>query len=471
MATGWQGYTGGSVTAGGRGLIRLALLLFGTDFIRERSLWLAALGGFWLLAGIAIFVDALDGVLYFPLQFFGLLLLFEGIIALIGTFSGIDPGRRNGLRLAKGLLFTTIGLLVITPMRQAHFVLAMLFGLLFTVSGVLRVSAAWVVRFSGWRASIALGVVELLIAIFLFEPWPTYYKGTLPYCIGIGLAFTGWSLLRLALRLRRLPPHASVSLFTGRGGAQDTQLVIWHPGAIDAHEQDLIVHVWTPVGSAKEAERRPIVDRYIAAIDANGVISTGHAALEVPPDLYMSHYPAVELDRSPDQFNQALRATAENNVPGRFQPNYREEADGWCESTEQVRFSEYNLERLRAFWAAYGADTTYNLTNRNCSSTVVHALETALEGALGQRGGGWFAFARVLLSPETWVAAELYRRAASMAWTPGLALDYARSLHGILHPPPVAWYSLARVALRRYRRRRAPTSDCSAPAQQHQPSS
>lgn len=440
-------------------MIRLALLLFGIDFIRERSLWLAALGGIWLLAGVAIFIDALDGVLYFPLQFFGLLLLFEGIVALIGAISGIDPGRRNRLRLAKGILFAAIGVLVIGPFQHANFVLAVLFGLVFTVSGALRLSSAWVVRFAGWRTSMALGVVELLIAIFLFEPWPTFYKGTLPYCIGIGLGFTGWGLLRLALRLRRLPAHASVSLFTARGGARETQLVIWNPGAIDAQEHDLIVHVWTPVGSTQGAERRPIIDRYIAAVDGKGVISTGHAALEVPPDLYISHYPAVELDRSPDQFNRSLRATADNDVPGRFQPSYREEADGWCESTEQVRFSEYNLERLRAFWATYSADTTYNLTNRNCSSTVVHALETALEGALGQRDRSWLAFARVLLSPETWVAAELHRRAASMAWTPGLVLDYARRLHGIVRPPPVAWYALAAAALRRYRRLRAPTSD------------
>jgi len=33
-----------------------------------------------------------------------------------------------------------------------------------------------------------------------------------------------------------------------------------------------------------------------------------------------------------------------------------------------------------------------------------------------------------------------------------------------VHPPPVAWHSLAVAALRRYRRRRAPTSDYVAPA-------
>lgn len=448
-------------------MIRLTLLLFGTDFVRHRWFWLAALGAFWLVAGIAIFVDAFDGVLYFPIHVFGALLLIEGIAALVGTFAGIDKSRRNLLRFVKGILFVVVGLLVIDPYPDGEFVLAMLFGLLFAVSGLLRVSAAWVVRFNGWRTSIAAGTIELLFAIFMFEPWPTHYKGTLTYCIGLALALTGWSLLRLALRLRQLPPHASVSLLTGRDGNSEIQPVIWSIGAGGPQAKELIVHVWTPVCSATNAERRPVIDRYIAAIDGKGVISTGHAAMEVPPNLYISHYPAVEIERSPDQFNRTLRATTENNVSGRFQPSYAEEAAGWCESTEKVRFAEYNLERLRAYWNAYSADTTYNLTNRNCSSTVVHALETAVEGMISQRGGGWLAFARVLLSPETWVASQLYRRADTMAWTPGLALDYARSLHGILHPPPVAWHSLAKAALYRYRRPRAPTSDYVEPASAH----
>jgi len=448
----------------GSALIRLALLLFGTDFVRQRWRWLALLGAIWLIAGIAIFIDAFDGVLYFPIRLFGVLLLIEGVASLIATFSGIDKGRNNWLRFTKGVLFIVIALLVIDPYPDGEFVLAMLFGALFTVGGLLRVSAAYVVRFNGWRMAIAVGVIELLFAVFMFEPWPTHYRGTLPYCIGLGLALTGWSLLRLAWILRRLPAHASVSLFTGRGGDSEAQPVIWSAGASGVQPRELIVHVWTPIGSAENAERRPIIDRYIAAIDGKGVISTGHAAMEVPPDLYISHYPAVEIERSPDQFNRTLRATAENNVPGRFQPSYVEEAADWCDSTEKVRFAEYNLGRLHAYWSAYAADTTYNLTNRNCSSTVVHALETALEGAIGQRGGGWLAFARVLLSPEIWVASQLYRRADTMAWTPGLALDYARSLHGIVHPPPVAWHSLAMAALRRYRRRRAPTSDYVAPA-------
>ncbi|EON16420.1 hypothetical protein CMPELA_02065 [Cupriavidus necator] len=68
-------------------------------------------------------------------------------------------------------------------------------------------------------------------------------------------------------------------------------MTIWD-GPPGPGEHALTVHVWTPVGSARgEARRQPLVDRYIAAVDRDGVISTGHAALESPEGIYISLYP------------------------------------------------------------------------------------------------------------------------------------------------------------------------------------
>ncbi len=156
-----------------------------------------------------------------------------------------------------------------------------------------------------------------------------------------------------------------------------------------ARGAELVVHVWTPTGGEQALQRRPVIDRYIAAVDVRGVISTGHAALELAPDLYISHYPATEIERSPEDFGRLLRATTANNVPGRFQPSYRQEVAGWCEATMHVRFADFDAARLRAFWAAYQRDDTYNLTRRNCSSAVAHALDAALEGVLAQQVPRW----------------------------------------------------------------------------------
>jgi hypothetical protein len=265
----------------------------------------------------------------------------------------------------------------------------------------------------------------------------------------MGIFLSGCGLLRQAARLKRLPDHAALSLWLAHG-LQSAEKEL-EPLSIAPPIGDLIVHVWTPTGSVGDAVPQPLVDRYIAAVDAKGVVSTGHAALECPPDTYVSHYPAVEIDRSGDDFTRVLRATVDNDVAGKFQPSYAIEAAGWCNSTVQVRFERYDHGRLLAFWQRYRQDATYNLTNRNCSSSVAHCLEAALEGALASSGAGPRDFMRAMLNPELWVAAQLRKRAEAMAWTPGLVLDYARALNAAIQPSPWGWYTLIAASRRFWR--------------------
>jgi uncharacterized membrane protein HdeD (DUF308 family) len=438
-------------------MIRLALLLLGPDFIRARWPLLALIGILWAALGVAIFVDALHGAVWFPLHVFGYLLILEALVTLVATSSNL--GTRTVLSKTRGVIFLVMGLLIIDPHRAAEFILALLFGVVIGVDGLLRISAAWVVRFSGWVASLCMGLLELAFAVFMIEPYPTFYAGTVPYCVGVALFLSGLGTLLLALRLRRLPANLSLAVLFARNqspgdAAADTGPVSAPSEPGPAPQSPLVIHVWTPTGSAKDVLPQPLVDRYVAAVDAQGVISTGHAALEVAPDLYISHYPATEIDHSPDDFRQLLRACKRNNVPGRFQPSYALEAAGWCESNADVRFERYDLARLRTFWGLYRGDTTYNLTNRNCSSTVAAALEAALEGTLGQ-SRAFGPFLRSLVNPELWVASQLRRHAESMAWTPGLVLDYARALRVAIDPPPLGVVTLTTLGMNLVRASRA----------------
>lgn len=117
------------------------------------------------------------------------------------------------------------------------------------------------------------------------------------------MVLSGWALLRIARRL------TSFSLNQ-------------HPTRQPPHPADetapLTVYVWTPIGAAKDPRRRYIVDRYIAAVDNGGNISTGHAALALAPDVYISHYPLNDISHSVQDFRQLLHAGEQNNVDGRF---------------------------------------------------------------------------------------------------------------------------------------------------------
>ncbi|WP_051328503.1 HdeD family acid-resistance protein [Geminicoccus roseus] len=434
--------------------MRLLLLLLGTEYLRTRWLAFALLGAVWILAGVVIVLDALDGVQYFPLRLFGWLLVVEAGIGLAIALAGI--ALRPVLRGAWAALTLLTGLLLVLPFQVDHLVLALLFGLTFAADGLFRIAAAWMVRFPGWRTALAGGALEILFAASVMQPWPSRYLGTVPICLALVLALSGWTLARVGWRLRRLRPQASLGLLYARGHfLREGQLAEGADLPVSSDGAELTVHVWTALGTASDPRHRPLIDRYIAAVDHKGVVSTGHSALDLPPDLYVSHYPAIEIDHAPDDFARLLRATAENDVPGRFLPSYTQEAADWCPSTEQVRFCRFDAGRLRRFWEVYRRDATYNLTNRNCSSAVAHALEIALEGTLGRPDRGLRHAVRVLMSTEFWAASILRQHAESMAWTPGLVLDYARNLQALENPPRLSAHAVWRMLRHPWRRGRA----------------
>lgn len=428
-------------------VIRLALLLLGTRYVRERWLMLAVIGTLWAFLGLAIFFDALSDVRAFPLHLFGYLFLVEGSVLLLSVARRLVPS--SPLRLARIFVITAIGGLILAGTGVDDFILAMFFGAILLLSGLFRIASALPLRYVGWRVTFLSGVLEIVFAAFQFEPYPTHYHGTIPYVVGAALTISGLGIVRNALALRTLPKSTLFALLSARDHLEIDPNYDESANDLPDGRSVLTVHVWTPIGTAHEPVHRPLIDRYIAAIDGNRVISTGHASMEVEPDLYISLYPADDIDHSMNDFNRLLRATAENDVGGRFLTSYREESAAWCESTAKVEFSTFNIAALRAFWNRYRLDTTYNLTNRNCSSTVAHALETALEGTLGDGKFAWFTVLRTLFHWEFWVAGEIRVRAEAMAWTPGMVLDYARALEGILHPQRRAWLHATHWKLRR----------------------
>ncbi|WP_279045151.1 HdeD family acid-resistance protein [Cedecea davisae] len=426
-------------------MIQIALLLFGVDFMRSRVKYLILLGGLWGLLGLAIFLDGLDGVTYFPLRFFGLLLLMESLVTLSIASGGV--GAQKAVLYFKGGVFCFVSLLILSNQSYSNLLLAIVFGFAYFVIGLFVIFSAWIVRFPHWKSTLVTGMAQIVFAIFMFSPWPTHYKATVSFFLGTLMIFSGIHTVRLALRVARLKEGTSVfevlvpagMNFEVKKGAETKAKPVDSSGA--DFSEPLTVHIWTPEGTASASTiPRPVINRYIAAVDTEGVISTGHAALEVPPGIYISLYPAEDIDRSPSEFLNTLKATRDNDVPGTFQPDYATEAAEWCHSDRKIYFHQYNGKALQRFWSAYKLTKTYNLTYRNCSSSVAYALEASLDGVLSRHSKSWLSILRTLAMPELWIAAQVRKRAVSMAWTPGLVMDYARALRSIVHPVSEPWY-------------------------------
>lgn len=426
-------------------MIQIALLLFGVDFVRSKARFLGFLGAVWGLIGIGIFIDGIDGTLYFPIKTFGVLLLLESLVTLSVAASGV--GAQKALLYFKGGLFCFVALLILSNKTYSNLLLAIIFGFAYFIIGALVIASAWVVRYPRWKQAMAGGGCQILFAIFMFSPYPTHYQATVSFFLGVLMFISGVNTLLLARRANQLSEGTSVFALLAPSDILSglTKKSAAKPRALPPEHVDftgpLTVHIWTPEGAASARTiPRPVINRYIAAVDTQGVISTGHAALELSPKVYISLYPAADIDRSPSEFLRLLKATRDNDVDGSFQPDYATEAANWCESDRKILFHEYNGPALLRYWDVYQRQKTYNLTSRNCSSSVAYALEASLDGVLAEQGKHWRPALRTLFMPELWIAAQVRRRAITMAWTPGLVMDYARALRAIVHPVPQSWY-------------------------------
>lgn len=422
-------------------MIQIALLLFGVEFIRARAKFLGVMGIIWAGIGLAVMIDGLDGNLSFPLRIFGALLLLESLITLSVAASGM--GAQRVVLYFKGGICLFVSSLILSDKVYSNLLLAIIFGFTYFVMGVLVITCACLVRYQHWRSSLISGGAQIIFAVVLLIPYPTDYEATVLFFLGSLMIVGGLNMVRVSLRARRLREGASTFDLLAPGDLLSDLLMTssvepWQ----SKHNSDepLVVHIWTPEGASSNATvPRPIINRYIAAVDAEGVISTGHAAMELASGLYISLYPASDIDRSPSEFLRLLKATRDNDVPGRFLSDYATESANWCDSDRRILFYEYNAAALMRFWARYRQQSTYNLTYRNCSSTVAYALEAAMDGVLSSRGQRWNSTLRTLFMPELWIAAHIRKRALTMAWTPGLVMDYARALRAIVHPVPFSW--------------------------------
>jgi MFS family permease/uncharacterized membrane protein HdeD (DUF308 family) len=436
-------------------MIRLILLLLGAKPLR--TYWWVCLAAalLSLLLSLVFAGDIDDSAIIITTDIVGIVFVIEGMARLL-TLAAIGFPNAT-IPVLKSLGFFALGFIAIDVPWDNNIVATVVLGGALIIDGGFRIAAAYVIRSSRWRNVITVAIIEFLVAALVWAPWPVPHRHSVPFCIGVALLAASWSLLRLGLQLRNLQPGASVTDLPLFAGPNWHGRGILHPSQTEAgsweNKEPLTVHVWTPVGSAVNPQRRPVIDRYIAAIDQSGVISTGHAALSLPPETYVSLCPAEDMDHSPEEFGSLLRASVENDVPGAFRPSFAEECAGWRKPDREITFQRYNAAGLRAFLDQYCATPTYNLTSRNCSSTVALSLDAAVEGALGETHPFRTLF-MLLTDPAMWLLALWRARAEAMTWTPGLILDYAQTLQHVLERRRGRWFARLWDARHRFEERR-----------------
>lgn len=432
-------------------MIRLIILLLGAAPFRK--LWSACWGIALLcfITGLVFVCDIYRPAEIITIDIIGAAFVIEGIARLI-TLAAIGFPNAT-IPVLKSLGFFALGFMAIDIPADHNIVATLVLGTALIIDGILRLAAAIIIRALHWRKSIIVGIFELGIAGLIASPWPVEYRNTVPFCLGVALLASAWTFAKLGLQLLQLPSGASVTDLPFFSGPNWHGRGVLHPSQVSPkswkNDDPLTVYVWTAVGSAVNPARRPIIDRYIAAMDEGGVISTGHAALSLPPTDYVSLCPAEDIDHSPEDFAALLRAGPENDVPGAFRPSFEEECAGWRHPDRAVQFYRYNADALRSFLTLYRETLVYNLTSRNCSSTVALSLDAAVEGVLGQEKP-LRTVLLLLTDPAMWLLVLWRARAEAMTWTPGLVLDYAQTLQFILTGRRQQWFARINTMRQRY---------------------
>ncbi|WP_315835258.1 MFS transporter [Bradyrhizobium prioriisuperbiae] len=436
-------------------MIRLILLLLGTQPLRTYWWAFIVLAACSLATGIVFAAHLFDTAIIVVIDIIGIAFVIEGMARLLALAAIGFPNAT--IPVLKSLGFFALGFITIDVPWDDNIVATITIGGALLIDGLFRLGSAVMIRSERWRRAAVIAVIELIMAGLIWTPWPIPNRHTVPFCLGIILIAASWSLCRLGLQLRRLPSGASVTdlpLFAGPNwhGRSTLPPALAHTSRWD-NDNPLTVHIWTPIGSAVDPQPRPVIDRYIAAVDQNGVIMTGHASLSLPPGTYVSLCPANDIDRSSAEFGRLLRAGTENDVPGRFKASLEEESTAWRKPDREINFRHYNAAALQAFLSRYRQVEVYNLTRRNCSSTVVLSLDAAIEGALGE-GHPWQTLLALLTDPAMWLLALWRARAEAMTWTPGLVLDYAQTLQHVLERRNNRWLARLWIAKRRFEERR-----------------
>lgn len=172
--------------------------------------WLAALIGIIsIVAGVIVIAKPSNSLATLAV-IFGIFILVDGIIELVGALSGHTQSR--GLLAVLGVISVIAGVLLIRHPLGGVRAVALLIGLWLIAAGLVRLVAAFEVPGNRlWRIAVAL-VLGIFGVVIVASPHIGYatlavITGIGFICYGIGMATLGWAMH--AVRHEGVSPNAS----------------------------------------------------------------------------------------------------------------------------------------------------------------------------------------------------------------------------------------------------------------------
>jgi uncharacterized membrane protein HdeD (DUF308 family) len=169
----------------------------------------------WVLLLIAGIIALLGGILalFNPLaatltavMLTGWILVFVGVIEIIGVFSATGWGARL-LALVLGVLTVLLGLYILGNPIISAVVLTWIVGIFFLATGATKVILSFGMRGTGYFWVVMLsGIVSVVLGVMVLSNFPYSAASILGIVLAVELISTGVANIALALRLRETGP-------------------------------------------------------------------------------------------------------------------------------------------------------------------------------------------------------------------------------------------------------------------------
>lgn len=176
---------------------------FGTKRIHEHWMSYLFLGILLVILGTLAIIGANVFTLT-TIIFFGVLLTIGGILQIIYSFWG-RKWQGFSQALLSGILYTTVGILMLTHPKISAMAFTLLFAAFFVVSGAFKIIFSLTTPVMQWGWILFSGIVSFVLGIFIWSEWPESGLWLIGLFIGIDLIFVGWYWIMLSLGAKNLP--------------------------------------------------------------------------------------------------------------------------------------------------------------------------------------------------------------------------------------------------------------------------
>ena len=164
--------------------------------------WSLALGILLIIAGVLALVFPVVAAVTAAL-YIGWFAIIAGVIEIIVAIrTRSEP--QFGWRIAEGILFLVLGVLLVANPVKGAATLALMVGGLMAASGVVEIILAFRRKpHKGWGWLLANGIISILFAIMIVIGWPLGSLVLIGYLVGFQIITCGVARLALASAARK----------------------------------------------------------------------------------------------------------------------------------------------------------------------------------------------------------------------------------------------------------------------------